>query len=710
MHGWSHRPAVTRAGFAACALSAVTVLAGAGGALAAGPVWKLVPSANATLSGGKLQSVSCSSAAACTAVGTDLNTSGINVTLAERWNGTSWQRQPTPNPAEDTAPAVDPELLGVSCPAADFCEAVGTYQLGGVGLGLAETWNGRHWKLQPFPFSGSPVQVSCTSSQFCEAVGYSDRFGGTLPFAATWNGSSWQVQHPPNPAGSTSDQLNAVSCTSPVFCEAWGVPGLAEQWNGKSWRLQAVPSGATADSVSCVSATFCEAAGLGAAFAWNGSQWSEQTTPTAGSSPLSLDGVSCTSATFCEAVGSYFGNAGDVVTAAVWDGSAWQLQSPPNPGGVFNALHAVSCTSASSCEAVGAFQLTMTFNDPKALAEQWNGHSWQAQQAIAPPGAAYNKLAAVSCISASFCEAAGTHVNSSGNDAGLAEQWNGTSWNLQAVPSPPSTFGNPRTETLVGVSCVSASFCMAVGSGTAGAYTEMWNGTSWKLQSVPVPSLQFTAVSCTAVSFCMAAGTNGGVAIWHGSSWSAGPDVPGFSPLTGLSCVSASYCEVVGSGPSGQDAAAWNGSSWSAQSTSGPANAGLSAVSCSAANACEAVGTLFGQTDATFAEAWNGSAWTTQSTPNPQASQGSLLNSVSCTSAGACTAVGQYQSSNLGFLRTLAEVWNGQTWSLRSTPNHLNAGQNLLNGVSCGAVGVCTAVGQTQDAGEVEATLIEAGD
>ena len=162
MHGWSHPKRVTRvrAGLAACALSAVTVLTGAGGAMAAGPAWKLAPSANATLSGGKVESVSCSSASACTAVGSDLDTSGINVTLAERWDGTSWQRQPTPNPAQDTAPAVAPDLLGVSCPAANFCAAAGTYQLGSVGVGLAETWNGQRWTLQPFPVPAGSFGVS----------------------------------------------------------------------------------------------------------------------------------------------------------------------------------------------------------------------------------------------------------------------------------------------------------------------------------------------------------------------------------------------------------------------------------------------------------------------------------------------------------------------------------------------------------------------
>src|SRR5690349_20698994 len=91
-------------GIAAASMVIIMVGASAIGAQAAGPVWTVTPSPNATLSGGKIESVSCSAPGACTAVGTNLNTSGISVTLAERWNGTSWQRQATPNPPGNTDP------------------------------------------------------------------------------------------------------------------------------------------------------------------------------------------------------------------------------------------------------------------------------------------------------------------------------------------------------------------------------------------------------------------------------------------------------------------------------------------------------------------------------------------------------------------------------------------------------------------------------
>ncbi len=63
---------------AAASLAIAMVGASAIGAQAAGPVWTAVRAPNATLSGGQIESVSCSSPTACTAVGPNLDASGIN--------------------------------------------------------------------------------------------------------------------------------------------------------------------------------------------------------------------------------------------------------------------------------------------------------------------------------------------------------------------------------------------------------------------------------------------------------------------------------------------------------------------------------------------------------------------------------------------------------------------------------------------------------
>jgi hypothetical protein len=719
------------AGLAACTLTAFTIVASAQTALAAPTgasllhaTWQIQKSPNATVPGGQLNSVSCSAANACTAVGTNLGTTGVNVTLAERWNGSSWQRQSTPNPPNNTVPIVSPDFLGDSCPASHFCEAVGAYQVDGVGISLAEAWDGHDWTRQSFPVpagatSAGLSQVSCTSARFCEAVGsYLGSAGKDLAFAATWDGTSWRLEHLPSPAGSTFVFVAGVSCASPTFCVATGnslqVGPLAALWNGTTWRLHAVPGTAGIGAVSCVSATFCEALGSNGGEMWNGANWSGQPIPSpAGSTSTNLRAVSCASAAFCEAVGNYTDSSGNILSlAATWNGTAWAVQPTPNPSGAsVTGLGGVSCVAAAACEASGDFQLT---SSPLPLAESWNGSAWQIQPAFAPPGAAANSLSAVSCVSAVFCEAVGSHPDRAdlATDS-LAEMWNGAAWKIQKMPNPAHATSGLRM-SLAGVSCASTRFCEAVGSSSsaAGGGAERWDGIGWNRQVVPGGAL--TSVSCTSATFCMAAGGDGHVDIWNGTSWSARPTAAGFTSLGAVSCASPHSCEAVGTGPSGDAAEGWNGTSWSPQATPTPAGGsslGLSAVSCAALSSCEAVGNYFSNStfqQVTVAEVLNGTVWTVQPTPNPAASFASSLLGVSCTSATSCTAVGQYQA--LAGNLTLVEVWNGTAWRLRSSPNHPWAGQNILNGVSCRASQNCTAAGVTDDFGQIPATLIETGD
>ena len=82
------------------ALAAAATLGAAQVAGATGLSWKIQPTPNpsgATFS--YLNGVSCTAATACIAVGYSRNSTGTDLALAERWNGSSWRIQPTPNPA-----------------------------------------------------------------------------------------------------------------------------------------------------------------------------------------------------------------------------------------------------------------------------------------------------------------------------------------------------------------------------------------------------------------------------------------------------------------------------------------------------------------------------------------------------------------------------------------------------------------------------------
>jgi len=103
--------------------------------------WRIVPSPNPAAGGAGLNAISCASPRACIAVGSYTNSAGTSFTLAERWNGTRWTIQPTPNPVA----AFQITLDSVACPADHSCTAVGDYGVNGTGaerLTLGLQWRG----------------------------------------------------------------------------------------------------------------------------------------------------------------------------------------------------------------------------------------------------------------------------------------------------------------------------------------------------------------------------------------------------------------------------------------------------------------------------------------------------------------------------------------------------------------------------------------
>jgi hypothetical protein len=100
-------------------------------------------SRQAPLQATRLSAVSCPSSTDCNAI-------------AQRWNGRSWSLGPNPNAV----------LNSISCVTADACTAVGS--------GRIEHWNGSLWKRQPaargLPVATFNA-VSCVSTRTCVLVG-----------------------------------------------------------------------------------------------------------------------------------------------------------------------------------------------------------------------------------------------------------------------------------------------------------------------------------------------------------------------------------------------------------------------------------------------------------------------------------------------------------------------------------------------------------
>jgi hypothetical protein len=161
---------------------------------------------------------------------------------------------------------------------------------------------------------------------------------------------------------------------------------------------------------------------------------------------------------YLPAVGEFVNSSGkEVPLAEQWNGTEWSLQEPPSPAEHESRLQGVSCTSSAACTAVG-YSHNSTGNDA-SLAEKWNGTEWSSQQPPSPKESKRSVLYSLSCTMPSACIAVGDFERSSGEELLLAEKWNGTAWSLQEPPSPTEA----KRSLLYSVSCTAATECTAAG-------------------------------------------------------------------------------------------------------------------------------------------------------------------------------------------------------------------------------------------------------
>ena len=353
-----------------------------------------------------------------------------------------------------------------------------------------------------------------------------------------------------------------------------------------------------------------------------------------------LNAVSCTSKTDCTSVGYHQASSGTTAPLGeIWNGSHWRSVGIelPKRGADF-VMSGVSCPSSGSCEAVSNYYLSRRGSTKVLLAARWAGGAWGLQQVPLPPAAVSGSLSSISCPSSSWCEAVGTAEATRGT-ATLAAVWNGKSWRAQSVP----VVVGGADPSLSGVSCTSASFCEAVGqfasmlTGREAPLAERWDGRGWLVQP------------------------------------GASSGATGLSGLRSVSCTSPTDCEAVGYSTDGGLAEVWNGHFWSRQQgpngVKGSTLGVLTGVSCPTSGLCEAVGYDLGSSGAGVAVAAtsSGSAWKAQGLPKLGGGQPVDLNGVSCASTSFCQAVGQYGSTSSGS-HPLVLAWNGSAWKGQSAP------------------------------------------
>lgn len=163
-------------------------------------------------------------------------------TLILHWDGSSWARFPSPNPAANN------ELLGVAAASATDAWAVGHSCADPchVRETLTLHWDGTSWSEVPSPSPGAADNVlngvSASSTGDAWAVGDAcdvEPCDG-VAMAFHWDGTAWyQV---PVPAPGLSSQLYALTGAGRQewavgsFATNSGLRTLALRWNGTAWK------------------------------------------------------------------------------------------------------------------------------------------------------------------------------------------------------------------------------------------------------------------------------------------------------------------------------------------------------------------------------------------------------------------------------------------------------------------------------------------
>lgn len=259
-----------------------------------------------------------------------------------------------------------------------------------------------------------------------------------------------------------------------------------------------------------------------------------------------------------------------------------------------------------------------------------------------------------------------------------------------SVPSP-NPFGSIY---LFGVTALSTNDVWAVGDGQDNTLTltEHWDGAKWSVITSPnEPGAQWNtlyAVSGASPNDIWAVGTyeNNGLPYntliehWDGSQWSIVPSPnlsQSYNSLYSVAAISANDAWAVGDSYSPDHVLIehWNGTKWSVVSSPQLGTsmflAGITAVS---ANNIWAVGNVYrntinGTINQTLIEHWNGDRWSVVSSPN----DGTLINSLKAVAASSDNdiwAVGYIELTTAKgpVNRPEVEHWDGVKWSLISSP------------------------------------------
>jgi hypothetical protein len=272
-----------------------------------------------------------------------------------------------------------------------------------------------------------------------------------------------------------------------------------------------------------------------------------------------------------------------------------------------------------------------------------------------------------------------------------------------------SRAAEPTPGAMLAVDAITSDDVWAVGyqqpaPGTATPLAEHGDGGSWRRTKTPTPEGQpygtlqaVTAVSSDDVwAVGYASAVSGGASTtlaehWNGRKWKIVPtQEPAGSTWSALQSVTALSTDDVWAvgyfygGDGGSVIEHWDGTSWSLVTSADPAgayDANLTSVDALSATNIWAVGTYFDTSGAavTLAEHWDGRTWSLVDSPNPEGAPDAEFHAVSVRSKNDVWATGFTTITGSLFL-TLVEHWDGTQWTIVDSPNPEGSADSYLYG------------------------------
>ncbi len=294
-----------------------------------------------------------------------------------------------------------------------------------------------------------------------------------------WNGKAWSRVTQPSVLTSAGG-LSAIKAVNAKDVWAVGSTGSASgtthtlllHWNGSAWSQVTTPGSVKDGVLTAVTATTSGGWAVGyvsasaevnyqtLVFRLSGSKWSRASTKLGNG--VALTGVATTSKGTAWAIG----NATGMIygTVAHWNGKTWNwLKSFPVQG-LYHGLYGIAAGPGGIGFAVG---YNGNVPETPAISMKWTGKAWVKATVDAPEGSGLNAVTFAPGGTAWAAGEAGSHP--------MILKWNGKEWTRVTGPS---------SGWIDGLGFSAASYGWAVGSAISSSATQEtlilhWNGHAW---------------------------------------------------------------------------------------------------------------------------------------------------------------------------------------------------------------------------------------